>query len=262
MLQLEMCTCPHRFDFSYMLDLSGLTYLLCLFVSGLCQRQWGLTCWRLYLRVPQMEEPRRCLQLFEIGWVFLYDSYEFFTLSACLRLVALLDWLWSASQIEEFALGSFWLAYGTRLWNWSVIHEHVEFKGISVNSIFNCMVQWGKLISAMWTTRFSFFLGSRWNLAFHGCHSKGVFATEIPSSANCHLLNSSLFCNGPAHKCKMQVFTTWLVLEHMQLNNYKRRPINCQLHGWITCYPMKWLFSHTNMLEQCVRGRLKFSVLI
>jgi hypothetical protein len=55
-----------------------------------------------------MEEPRRCLQLFEIGRVFLYDdSYEFFTLSACLRLVALLDWLWPASQIEEFPLGSF-----------------------------------------------------------------------------------------------------------------------------------------------------------
>jgi hypothetical protein len=111
-----MCTCPHRFDFSYVLDFSGLTHLLCLFVSGLCQRQWGLMCWRSYLRVPQMEEPRRCLQLFEIRWVFLYDSYEFFTLSACLRLVALLDWLWPASQIEEFPLGSFWLAYGTRLW--------------------------------------------------------------------------------------------------------------------------------------------------
>jgi hypothetical protein len=139
------------------LDLSGLTYLLCLFVSGLCQRQWGLMCWRSYLRVPQTEEPRRCLQLFEIGWVLLYDSYEFFTLSASFSMfTALLDWLWPASQIEEFPLGSFWLAYGTRLWNWSVIHEHVEFKGISGNSIFNCMVfccsvQWGKLISAMWT---------------------------------------------------------------------------------------------------------------
>ncbi len=195
--------------------------------------------------------------------VFVWQLWIFYSFSM-FEVVALLDWLWPASQIEEFP---FLLAYGTRLWNWSVVHEHVEFKGISVNSIFNCMVfcrsvQWGKLISAMWTKRLSFSLGSWWKLAFHACHSKGVFATEIPSSANCHLLNSSLFCNGPAHKCKMQEFTTWLVLEHMQLNNYKRRPINFHLHGWITCYLMKWSFAHTNMLEQCVRGRQKNSVLI
>ncbi len=82
--------------------------------------------------------------------VFVWQLWIFYSFSM-FGVVALLDWFWPASQIEEFPLGSFWLAYGTRLWNWSVIREHVEFKGISVNGIFNCMVfccsvqcgQWG-----------------------------------------------------------------------------------------------------------------------
>jgi hypothetical protein len=188
-------------------------------------------CWRSYLRVPQMEEPRRCLQLFEIRWVFLYDSYEFLlfqhvwgSCSAGLVVACITNWgiptwiilisLWH--KIMELKCNSW--ACGIQ---GHFSEQHIQLYGF----LLQC---------AMWTMRFSFSLGSRSKLAFHRCHSKGVFATEIPSSANCHLLNSSLFCNGPAHKRKMQVFTTWLVLEHMQLNNYKRTII-CQLHGWIAC---------------------------